>query len=158
MLVAAPTHWPGVATMIGHPELLTDPRFADAAGFVKNAAALAELLDSAFRSQPFAHWEELLDRERITYSLIQTPEEAARDPQLRANDIVVPLDGVSDLDYIVSSPITLRGVAKVSASRAPELGEHTDEVLAELGFSSEDIRQLGAEGAIPGAPRVEAAR
>ena len=35
-------------------------------------------------SQPFAHWKEALDRERITYSLIQTPEEAARDPQLRA--------------------------------------------------------------------------
>jgi crotonobetainyl-CoA:carnitine CoA-transferase CaiB-like acyl-CoA transferase len=49
-------------------------------------------------------------------------------------------------------------VTKVPARRAPELGEHTDEVLAELGFSSDDIRQLGAEGAIPGTAHVEAAR
>ena len=158
MLVAAPAHWPGLAKLVGHRELLTDARFADAAGFVKNASVLAATLDSAFRSQPFAHWKEALDRERITYSLIQTPEEAARDPQLRANDIVVPLEGVSDLEYTVSSPITVRGVSKVPARRAPELGEHTDEVLAELGFSSDEIRQLGAEGAIPGPAHVEAAR
>ncbi|MET8643132.1 hypothetical protein [Streptomyces sp. NPDC004675] len=54
--------------------------------------------------------------------------------QLRANDVVVPLEGVSDLKETVSSPIDLRGVPKVSAERAPDLGEHNDEVLAERGI------------------------
>jgi crotonobetainyl-CoA:carnitine CoA-transferase CaiB-like acyl-CoA transferase len=158
MLSAQPTHWPRLAALVGHPELSTDPRFGDAAGLATHAAVVAAVLDDAFGTRPFAHWEELLDRERITYSLIQTPDEAARDPQLRANDIVVPLDGVDDLPYTVSSPLFLRGVPKVPARRGPELGEHTDEVLAELGFSSDEIDQLGAEGAIPGAARKEPVR
>lgn len=158
MLVASPPHWPGLAKAVGHPELLKDPRFADLEGFAKNSAVLTGLLDAEFRSQPLAHWKEVLDRERITYSVIQTPEETAKDPQLRANDIVVPLEGVSGLEYTVNSPINLRGVSKVPAKRAPELGEHNDEVLADLGFSTEEIEALRADGAIPGATKLEAAQ
>ncbi len=128
MLATSSLHWPGLARAVGRPELLEDPRFADAEGLLKNAAAVSEVLDAEFRSQSFAHWKDALDRERITFSLIQTPEEAAQDVQLRANDIVVPLEGVSDLKETVSSPINLRGVSKVAAKRAPDLGEHNDEV------------------------------
>ncbi|MFF3147724.1 CoA transferase, partial [Streptomyces sp. NPDC057927] len=132
--------------------------FADIEGFVKNSTALTELLDAEFRSRPFAHWKDALTRERVTYSLIQTPEETARDPQLRANDIVVPLEGVSGLEYTINSPVNLRGVAKVPAKRAPDLGEHNDEVLAELGFGPAEIAELRAEGAIPGPEEAERAR
>jgi crotonobetainyl-CoA:carnitine CoA-transferase CaiB-like acyl-CoA transferase len=158
MLAASPPHWPGLAKAVGHPELLTDPRFADLEGFTTNSAVLTGLLDAEFRSRPLEHWKEVLDRERITYSVIQTPEEAAKDPQLRANDIVVPLEGVSGLEYTINSPINLRGLSKVPAKRAPELGEHNEEVLAELGFSTEEIEGLRAAGAIPGATTLEATR
>jgi len=158
LLVASPPHWPGLARAVGHPELLTDPRFADIEGFVTNSAVLTGLLDAEFRSRPLAQWKEVLDRERITYSVIQTPEETAKDPQLRANDIIVPVAGVSELDYTINSPINLRGMSKVPATRAPELGEHTDEILADLGFSTEEIEELRAAGAIPGATEREAAR
>jgi crotonobetainyl-CoA:carnitine CoA-transferase CaiB-like acyl-CoA transferase len=158
LLVASPPHWPGLARAVGHPELLTDPRFADIEGFVTNSAVLTGLLDAEFRSRPLAQWKEVLDRERITYSVIQTPEETAKDPQLRANDIIVPLKGVSGLEYTINSPINLRGISKVPAKRAPQLGEHNDEVLAELGFSTEEIERLRAEGAIPGATKLEATR
>ncbi len=157
MLVAAPWHWPGLANAVGHPELLQDPRFADPDGFATNSAVLTGLLDAEFRSQPLAHWQEVLGREHITYSVIQSPEQAAQDPQLRANDIIVPLEGVSGLEYTVNSPITVRGVAKVPATRAPELGEHNDEILAELGFSADEIEQLRAEKAIPDKTQPEAA-
>ncbi|MGW3985383.1 CoA transferase, partial [Streptomyces mirabilis] len=80
------------------------------------------------------------------------------DPQLRANDIVVPLEGVSGLEYTINSPVNLRGVAKVPAKRAPDLGEHNDEVLAELGFGPAEIAELRAEGAIPGPAEAERAR
>ncbi|WP_269812570.1 CoA transferase [Streptomyces atratus] len=158
MLVASPPHWPGLTRAIGHPELLEDPRFADIEGFVKNSAALTELLDAEFHSRPFAHWKEALGRERITYSLLQTPEEAAQDPQLRANDIVVPLEGVSGLDYTVNSPVNLRGVAKVPAKRGPDLGEQNDEILAELGFGPAEIAELRSQGAIPGTTEAEESR
>ena len=158
MLVTEPARWPQLAKVVGHSELLRDPRFADPAGFSKNASALAGLLEDAFGSRPLAEWKEALDRERITYNVIQTPDEAATDPQLRANNIVVPLAGVPGMAEVVSNPITVRGVPKAPAWRAPELGEHTGEVLVELGFTTEQIDSFRAEGAIPGATTLEEAR
>jgi formyl-CoA transferase len=157
LLVAQPAHWPALTEAIGGSELLEDPRFADRQGFAQNSAALTALLDAAFRSQPLAHWKEVLDRARITYGVIQTPEETAADPQLCANDIVVPLQGDHAVTETISSPINARGMAKVPATRAPELGEHTDEVLQELGFTRVEVEQLGAEGAIPAATVVKEA-
>src|SRR3954454_21432079 len=157
MLVASPPHWPGLAQAVGHPELLEDPRFADAHGIAEHAAALTELLDATFRSQSLAHWSRVLDGAHITYGVIQTPEEVAADPQLRANDMVVPLDGVAELAETVSSPITVRETSKTRATRAPELGEHNDAVLTELGFSGAEIARLRTAGAIPGATTQEAA-
>jgi crotonobetainyl-CoA:carnitine CoA-transferase CaiB-like acyl-CoA transferase len=68
---------------------------------------------------------------------------------LRANDIVVPLEGAGEkLTSTISSPIQVQGVSKVPARRAPKLGEHNHEVLSELGFTADDIDRLRASGAI----------
>jgi formyl-CoA transferase len=154
MLVASPPHWPALAKAVGHPELLEDPRFADPESMVRNATSLAEILDAEFRARPLAHWKEVLDAAHITYGVVQTPEQVAEDPQLRANDIVVPIEGADDLELTVSSPIKVHGRAKAPATRAPELGEHNDEILAELGFSIEQIDEFRAGGAIPAAAGV----
>jgi crotonobetainyl-CoA:carnitine CoA-transferase CaiB-like acyl-CoA transferase len=157
MLVAQPTQWPSLTEIVGHPELVDDPRYADPQSMAENAKALTALLEGAFGSQPLAHWEERFDQERITYGVIQTPEEAADDPQLRANDIVVPLRGDDEMKEIISGPITVRGLRKAHATRAPELGEHTEEVLQELGFSRREVERFRARGAIPGAAERKAA-
>jgi crotonobetainyl-CoA:carnitine CoA-transferase CaiB-like acyl-CoA transferase len=158
LLVAQPAHWPALTEAIGHPELREDPRFADREDFAQNCAALTAVLDGAFRSQSLAHWMEVLDRVRITYGVIQTPEETARDPQLRANGIVVPLHGDGDVTETISNPIDVRGIAKVPARRAPELGEHSDEILRELGFRGDEVERLRAGGALPTITQLEAAR
>ena len=67
----------------------------------------------------------------------------------------MPIDGAADLEYTVNNPITLRGLARVPARRAPEHGEHNTEILAQLGFSVEDIAQLREQKAIPVAPEQE---
>ena len=158
MLVASPPHWPGLANAVGRPELLEDPRFADPQAVVEHSAELTALLDAVFRSRPLAHWQEVLERARITYGVIQTPEETARDPQLYANEIAVPLHGDDDVTETISSPIMVRGMAKLPAHRAPELGEHNDEILRELGFTGDQVEQLRADGAIPAAKHMEVAR
>jgi formyl-CoA transferase len=155
MLAARRSAWPVLANAIGRSDLLSDPRFSDAEAISDHASALAELLDAEFRAQPLAHWNEVLDEARIPFGVIQTPEEAAEDPQLRANDIVVPIEGAQDLEYTVNNPLTLRGLARVPARRAPEQGEHNAEILEQLGFSADDINQLQVAGAIPVAPEQE---
>jgi formyl-CoA transferase len=72
--------------------------------------------------------------------VVRSPSEAISDPQLRSNNIVVPLSGAGGhLDETISSPIAVHGVDKVAARRAPELGEHNDDVLTELGFTPGEI-------------------
>ncbi|WP_458316557.1 CaiB/BaiF CoA transferase family protein [Mycolicibacterium brisbanense] len=149
MLVARPQHWPKLLEALGRSDLLTDPRFADEAGLRGNSEALAKILDSEFSARPADYWKHTLDHARITYSLIQTPEEAAADPQLRDSEVVVPIIGAPHLDYTVNSPITVRGQQKVPATRAPEHGEHNDEILAQLGFDPAEITELRTAQAIP---------
>jgi crotonobetainyl-CoA:carnitine CoA-transferase CaiB-like acyl-CoA transferase len=155
MLAARRSAWPVLANAIGRPDLLSDPRFSDAEAVGQHAAELARLLDAEFRAQPLAHWEEVLDKARIPYGVIQTPEEAAEDPQLRAAGIVVPIEGARDLEYTVNNPITLRGLARVPSRRAPEHGEHNDDILAQLGFSVNEIAQLREQKVIPVAAEQE---
>jgi crotonobetainyl-CoA:carnitine CoA-transferase CaiB-like acyl-CoA transferase len=116
------------------------------------------VLEAEFRSQPLAHWQPDLDKARVPYGVVQTPEEAAEDPQLRASGIVVPIEGATDVEYTVNNPISLRGLDRVPSRRAPEHGEHNDEVLAELGFSVDDIAGLREQNAIPSAPEQETAK
>ncbi|HUO37699.1 MAG TPA: CoA transferase [Mycobacterium sp.] len=155
MLAAKRSAWPVLANAIGRSDLLSDPRFADVEAVSKHAAELATLLENEFRAQPLAHWKEVLDKARIPYGIIQTPEEAAADPQLRATEIVVPIEGAPDLEYTVNNPLTLRGMARVPARRAPEHGEHNTEILVQLGFTVDEVIQLQAQGAIPVAAEQE---
>jgi formyl-CoA transferase len=139
-----------VAKAIGRADLLADPRFSDPAKLIANMSQLTEILDEVFGSQPMAHWYEVFNGVHVTFGVVRGPQEVINDPQLRANDIVVPLEGAGGkLTSTISSPIQLHGVAKVPARRAPALGEHNEEVLQLLGFSASDIDGLRASGATP---------
>ena len=158
LIVVQAKDWPALATGIGHPELLLDARFVDDATRAANSAKLAEILDSVFTSEPLAHWREVLDRARITYGIVRSPAECITDPQVLANDIIVPIEGGDEhLKLTVSSPLKIHGVQKVTARRAPELGEHNEELLKQLGFTDDDIDGFRANGAIPHVWHLEAA-
>jgi formyl-CoA transferase len=138
-----------VAKAIGRPHLLTDPRFSDPAKLMANMPELTAILDDVFGSQPMAHWYEVFSGVHVTFGAVRGPQEVIEDPQLRANDIVVPLEGVGGkLTSTISSPVQVHGVDKVPAKRAPEIGEHNDEVLRELGFNAADIDGLRASGTV----------
>jgi crotonobetainyl-CoA:carnitine CoA-transferase CaiB-like acyl-CoA transferase len=150
LIVITPDKWPPLATAIGRPELLKDPRFADPAKIVANSAQLTAIFDEVFGSQPMAHWHDVLDAAHITFGVVRAPGEVVKDPQLVANDIVVPIEGAGgNLKSTISSPIRVHGLTKRAATRAPEIGEHSDEVLQELGFSAKDITSLHSSGAVP---------
>jgi formyl-CoA transferase len=111
---------------------------------------LTAILDELFGAQPMAHWYEVFNRAHVTFGAVRGPQEVIGDPQLRMNEIVVPLDGAGGkLTSTISSPIQVHGVTKVAAKRAPSLGEHNEEVLELLGFNATEIDALHAGGAVP---------
>src|SRR5207244_204131 len=150
VLIITPDKLAAVAKALGRADLLTDPRFADPAKLMANMPALTAILDELFCSKPMAHWYEVFNGVHVTFGAVRGPQEVINDPQLQANDIVVPLEGAGGkLTSTISSPIQVHGVAKVPARRAPNLGEHNEEILRELGFDAKDIDGLRASGAVP---------
>ena len=149
VLLVTPPNWPALVQALGRGDLLADPRFADAAKIGENASALTAILIATFGAQPMAYWAKALDAAHLTYGAVRSPSEVISDPQLRANNIVVPLAGaVGHLTETISSPIAVHEVDKVVAQRAPELGEHNDEVLAELGFTAGEIDDFEVRGVV----------
>lgn len=149
LIVLTPDKWPALAAGIGRPDLLTDARFADGAKQAANSEQLTAILDEVFASQPMDHWREVFDHGHITFGAVKAPGEVIRDPQLLANDIVVPIEGAGEhLKFTISSPMQVHDVAKVPAKRAPEIGEHNEEVLQQLGFGGDEIETLYQNGAI----------
>jgi crotonobetainyl-CoA:carnitine CoA-transferase CaiB-like acyl-CoA transferase len=157
VLLVTPDKVAAVAKAIGRPDLLTDPRFSDPAKLIQNMSQLTAILDDVFGSQPMTHWYEVFNGAHVTFGAVRGPQEVIDDPQLRANDIIVPLEGAGGkLKSTVSSPIQVHGVTKVPAKRAPALGEHNEQVLEQLGFSATEIEGFRASRAIPGVKHPEA--
>ena len=107
-------------------------------------------LSPSFGAQPMEHWYKVFNGVHVTFGAVRDQREVINDPQLHANNIIVPLEGAGGkLTSTISSPIQVHGVAKVSAKRAPHIGEHNEEILRQLGFGAAEIDGLRASGAIP---------
>jgi crotonobetainyl-CoA:carnitine CoA-transferase CaiB-like acyl-CoA transferase len=150
VLLVLPDKLVALAQAIGRTDLLKDPRFSDPAKLVANMPQLTAILDEVFAAQPMAHWYEAFNGVHITFGPVRGPQEVIDDPQLGPNEIVVPLEGAGGkLTSTISSPIQVHGVAKAPARRAPDIGEHNDEILQQLGFSATEIDSLHASATVP---------
>src|SRR6266536_2500876 len=143
VLLVTPDKVAAVAKALDRADIMTDQRFADPAKLMANMPQLTALLDEIFCSKPMAHWYEVFNGVHVTFGAVRGPQEVINDPQLQANDIIVPLNGAGGkLTSTISSPLQVHGVTKVSAKRAPKIGEHNEEVLRQLGFSATEIDGL----------------
>ena len=142
--------WPGLVKALARPDLLTDPRFVDSAHRHANALELAQILNQEFAKRPLNYWREILDREHTTFGVVQTISEIAKDPQLIANDIIRPIEGATEDsgEFTIDSPIKIQSEDKVRPRPAPRLGQHSIEILQEMGYKLADILLLAHEGVI----------
>jgi len=131
--VEARRHLPSVLNAIGRPELAKDERYADARGIAKHSEELISIFDSAFNAQPLAHWQEVFDRHDVWWAPVQTPAEVLDDPQAQSNGAWVDVQGVRSVD----APVRFDFFNRQEAPRAPEVGEHTAEILADIGYTQE---------------------
>lgn len=138
--------WPDFCWALEVDELAADPRFATRADRLKRSQELTAILDEAFARKERAHWRQRLNERGIVFDVVTVPEDIPDDPQFKANNVIVPF---ADSDQVtITSPLEVAGVDKVPPRMPPRVGQHTDEVLREIGFDEAGIAQLRASGAI----------
>jgi formyl-CoA transferase/CoA:oxalate CoA-transferase len=142
--------WSEMCAVIGRPELEQDERFARYRDRVAtNASELVAIFDEAFATQPAAHWVRELNARGVFCALVQDYEDLARDPQVLANGYIADVPrGGADPVRMVTTPVGLSKTPTRIRSLAPELGQHTDEVLLENGYSPEEIEALRTAGIV----------
>jgi crotonobetainyl-CoA:carnitine CoA-transferase CaiB-like acyl-CoA transferase len=143
--------WPKVCRAIGRPDLIADPRYATFAERSKEGRmrGLIEMCDQIFGSQPMEHWKRALEAADVPYSVVSNYDDVVADPQLHATDCFVEVDD-PELGRVrtVNTPFHLEAHPKVAPEPAPRLGEHTREVLAELGMEEREIERLHDRGVV----------
>ncbi len=141
-------HWPNLCRSIEKPEWITDSRFVNAQVRRDNRDELTGLLDKLFSTKTRDQWGEIFDREDMWWAPVQTPEEVLADPQVLAGGGFVNVPDGPDTTTMINSPIDYLGTPGGPRSMPPDLGEHTDSVLASLGYSSDEISKLRLSGVI----------
>ena len=136
----------GFLAAIGCTHLAEDPRFATSAARKHNASALVAILDEVFAQRDLAEWRTILNAAGVTFGAVHAVDETSDDVQFQRSGALVPFADGKGLT--VSSPFHLDGETKVAPRRAPSVGQHTDEVLQEAGYSTGDIGRLRAQGVL----------
>jgi crotonobetainyl-CoA:carnitine CoA-transferase CaiB-like acyl-CoA transferase len=140
--------WPDLCRRIDRPDLIDDPRFADGMSRYENRAACVAELDAVFGSRTLAEWKEALADAEGVWAPVQTAAELHDDPQVVANGYVTEVKRDDGVTFpLVASPVNFDGT-DVVLHAAPEHGQHTEEILLELGCSWEDIAQHKESGAV----------
>ena len=127
-------HWPGVLKALGRDELATDERFATGKARRGHVRELIEIFDAEFAKLPLAEWAERFDAEQVWWAPVQTLAEVVADPQAEAIGAFVEQPGMAGGPALrtVATPVSFWDPDDKPLSAAPDLGEHTDEILLEL--------------------------
>lgn len=134
--------------VIGLPELVDDPRFADPASRYENRVTLISLLDEAFAERTLAEWRTTLAALSGAWGIVQTPAELCEDPDITANGYVAHTETVNGVPFSLPTNPVQFNERPVTPSGAPEHGQHTEEVLMEAGIDWDTIEKLKESGAI----------
>ena len=127
----------------GVPELINDERFAPLLYTTEIRKELFRLLADGFKSKTTEEWVQILDQMEVRYAPVNDYAQAVADPLVTTNGYIVELE---DFDgrtkQVVGSPIRMSGTPTEPSVAAPELGQHTEEILLELGYTWEQIGEL----------------
>ena len=142
-------YWPNVCRALDMPELENDPRFNSVEARGEHARELIAIMDKKFATGTREEWFEIFKKEGIIYAPIQSPGEVVNDPQALANDYVTWFDHpVLGRTKMVGFPWYFSQTPASVRREAPEFGQHTEEILLELGYTWDDTTELKDEKVI----------
>jgi len=141
--------WPPLTRAAGKPELVEDERFRTGRARRENTPELVSVLDAAFGALPFEEIARRLDEEDLAWAPAQTPADVAADPQAEAAGAFVEVeDGLGGTFRSPSAPARFPGADTLRRGPAPSVGQHTREILLEIGYSEGEIDAMFADGAV----------
>ncbi len=142
-------YWPLFCKATGQTALLADPRFSDTSGRKVHCAELVAIFDKVFATKTRDEWVEILLKEKLMVSPVLTINEIQEDPQARVNDYVVDFeDPLLGNVKVPGYPVHFSSNQAGTRSFAPTLGEHTDLVMHQIGYTDQEIEELKKEGVI----------
>jgi crotonobetainyl-CoA:carnitine CoA-transferase CaiB-like acyl-CoA transferase len=140
-------HWPALARAVGHPEWITDARFESARNRAVHAGELIGLLDEIFATRTLEQWATAFaDEPELFWSPVNTIDDVVGDEQFHAAHSIVDVPDEQGTMPMLATPVDFDGRPPVPRWRAPLLGEHTREVLEQLGLDAEAAASLLADG------------
>ena len=149
LMATSDRQFPGLCAALDRPEWLTDPRFATLDARERNAAVLSALIGEAIESRPGAALREALRSHDVPCAVVNSVDRVHLDPQVVHNGTLVEREHQHLGLVREPQPPARYSLTPTSLGRhAPRLGEHTDEVVAELGRSTDDIAALRTRGVI----------
>jgi crotonobetainyl-CoA:carnitine CoA-transferase CaiB-like acyl-CoA transferase len=136
-------HWPGLLAALERPDLADDPRFLKATDRAANCETLVALLDQEFGHRTFDEWAERFDANDVWWAPINSIAEVVKDPQAIAAGAFVdmPVEAGEEPYLAVATPVDFDG-HEHHIGPVPDRGEHTAEVLTELGYAGEELAAL----------------
>ncbi len=141
-------NWERVARVLGAPEWIDDPRFRTNADRMQHLDELTALMNERLKVRTAEEWIGLLEAQGVPCGPINTVGDMLADPQTQARDMVIELEHPrAGRTRAIGLPVKLSATPGRVTRPAPLLGEHTREVLAEFGFTADEIGRLLAEGA-----------
>jgi formyl-CoA transferase len=108
---------------------------------------LIKVLDEAVAQHELAYWQQKLEEHDIPHAILPDYEQIGNDEQMAANDVFVDVDGYPNV-RTVNTPIEIAGIEKRRPGSYPELGQHTGEILQEIGYTEEEIDTLAASNIV----------
>lgn len=147
--LVADRHWPPLARCVGHPEWISDPRFLTPLDRAVNAKDLIALLDAAFATKSLDEWAHAFATEPdVFWSPINTPDDVIADPTVHASGAFVDVPDGQGGTTMIATPADFHGTVWEPRSLAPGLGEHSVEILRELGRTDAEIEAMRAAGTV----------
>lgn len=139
--------WGRLLGAIERHDLGNDPRFATRDARTANATTLIALLDDIFAARDYPEWRKRLDEANVTFGSVGRVEEIPDDEQMTASGALAPADPATlGADRVVDTPLWVDGTTKSTPRAAPTIGEHTEAILHDTGFSDAELRSFRAAG------------